>query len=134
MHTWGDKDFDWDALNAAGDELYNYCRRWGRVGLHVKEKYGTLRAYTTCAFISNYDPIHSLVKCGHAFYRWPKWVRKIEWNVIAPIFNRLGIRYLIFKYQKFIYRRGYKRIVQKYPHIREEILCVADFPEWLEGL
>jgi len=37
-------------------------------------------------------------------------------------------------YQKFIYRRAYKKAIEKYPAIRENILCAADYPNLLEGL
>jgi len=41
---------------------------------------------------------------------------------------------IIDVWQRFIYRLAYKRALKKYPFIREEILCAADFSELLEDL
>ena len=42
-HHWGDEDFDWDSLYKAETELRRIMKRYGRIGIHSKEKYGTLR-------------------------------------------------------------------------------------------
>lgn len=42
--------------------------------------------------------------------------------------------YLLIPYQEWLYRKLYKDMVKKFPHLREEILCMADFPELLMGL
>lgn len=39
-HYWGDEDFDWNGLGAAINHIHDFCLRWGRLGTHVKEKYG----------------------------------------------------------------------------------------------
>lgn len=38
------------------------------------------------------------------------------------------------KWQCFIYRRAYKLAVRKWPNLREEITCAADYSELLKGL
>ena len=42
-HEWGDKDFDWEGLDAAGRFIVKYCRRAANLIITFKEKYGTLR-------------------------------------------------------------------------------------------
>ena len=39
-HYWGDEDFDWDSLYKAERELNRIMKRYGRIGVHSKEKYG----------------------------------------------------------------------------------------------
>lgn len=126
MHSWGDKDFDWKALDDAGRDLEKFCRRYGRLGLHVKEKYGTLRAYT---HFCSYPILHSLVYPGYVFNQFPKWLWNLDCSYLSPCLEWALPH--IQKYQSFIYRKGYEKIVKKYPHIKKEIICCADYPELL---
>lgn len=121
MHRWGDEDFDWNSLNDAIGYFQTNCRRWGRLGVHVKEKWGTMRVSTTVAFVSDW-PIHSLVKPGHAFYRWPRWL--IRW-VEHPLYRLLKVSCLlrvIQWYQLQVLRIVWLKTAAKWPHIATEIL------------
>lgn len=125
-HEWS-SDFDFDSLDAAANYLSYNCRKWGRVGIWTKEKYGTLRVSTTCAFALEYDFLHSLLWPGHARIHWPEWVRTyIDWP-IGKILKWLGIIKLFNKYQMFILKYFWKRAAKKWSHIAEEIL---DEYEW----
>jgi hypothetical protein len=42
-HYWGDKDFDWEALDTAMWEGASIMRKYGKVWVSTKEKYGTAR-------------------------------------------------------------------------------------------
>jgi len=42
-HYWGDEDFDWKALDEAMYEGATIMRRYGRIWVSTKEKYGTAR-------------------------------------------------------------------------------------------
>lgn len=130
-HFWGDKDFDWEGLNKAGAELDRFCRRWGRIGLHWKEKYGCLRAYTNCAFVSEYNFLHSLVYPGHAYLR----SKIISW--LDQTLAIKGLAWLLcpilIKYQFWIYKKGYQKIIKKYPHLKQEITEDMDYPEVLKN-
>lgn len=42
-HEWGDKDFDWNALGESITYCMRFWKKWGRIGSHGKEKYGTFR-------------------------------------------------------------------------------------------
>lgn len=37
-------------------------------------------------------------------------------------------------YQRFIYRLAYKQAIKKWPDLKDEILCCADWEEYLGGL
>src|SRR3990167_9164376 len=125
MHDWSEKDFDWKALNDAGHDLQTFCLRYGRIGMHVKEKWGTLRAYTSFA---GYPILHSLIYPGYVYNQFPNWLWHLDFKLSPVLEKLLGP---IHKYQSFIYRKGYEKILKKYPHIRKEITCCMDYPELL---
>lgn len=124
-HDWSEEEFDWSALNAACDYLSDNCRRWARLGIWTKEKYGTMRVSTTCAFFGEW-PIHNLVKCGHVCYRWPNWVMAID-NKLGNILYKLRITKVVQWYQLQVLKFFWKRAAKKWPHIAEEILDEYDW-------
>lgn len=121
-HSWGDADFDWKALDEASHYLEDKCRKWGRVGIWTKEKYGTLRVSTTCAFALEYDFLHSIVYPGHGYICWPKWFRcYIDWPV-GKTLRFLGVLKLFNKYQLWILKYFWLKAAKKWPQVRDEIL------------
>ena len=42
-HVWGDEDFDWEALDKAIDQGTWLMEKLGRIGVHSKEKWGSIR-------------------------------------------------------------------------------------------
>ncbi len=129
-HEWGDTDFDWKALDDAANYLSINVRKWARLGIWTKEKYGTLRVSTTCAYFMEYDFIHHIFYPGHAWYRLPKWFRTyIDWP-FGKCMKWIGIVWLLQKYQKAVLRFFWNRAASKWPHISEEIL---DEYEWTVG-
>jgi len=122
MHIWGDESFDWDSLNQACVYLEKNCRRWARMGIWTKEKYGTMRVSTTCAYFTEYDFLYHIFYPGHAFYCWPKWFRAyIDWP-IGKVLRALGIVRLVQRYQTATLKFFWKRAAAKWPHISKEIL------------
>lgn len=129
MHSWGhwpDKLFN--QVDECAFEIGTFIARWGRMGvLQTKEKFGTVRVY--CSF--GFDCIHSIVWPKHHWihkwwpYRLDLWISTLLQPVINPMLHLL---------QKKVYRLAYKRAVRKYPHLRNEIFCCADFGELLEGV
>jgi hypothetical protein len=123
MHNWGDARVDWRGIDEAASYIGENCRKWGRIGVsQYKEKYGTVRVYCHFGF---YD-LSSLIYPGYHYYpKWTKWMRyvPISWlnRLIVPIQTR-------------IYRHFYKQAVKKWPHLTDEILCAADWDEYLVGL
>lgn len=54
FHTWGDKDFDWDALNRAMSIIYEHMDE-AEGFISMKEKYGTIRYEATWGLKSDKD-------------------------------------------------------------------------------
>lgn len=126
-HDWSDTSFDWKALNDAARYIETNCRRWGRIGVWTKEKYGTLRVSTTGAWALEYDFLYSLLYPGHIYIKWPKWVRTyIDWP-LGKFLRCIGIISLVHKYQLCVLKFFWKRAAKKWPHISDEIL---DDYEW----
>jgi hypothetical protein len=128
MHYWGDEGVDWEAINNAAYEIAMELRKW-RIGVRDwKEKYGTVRVYCSLGWYQLHDITHP----GHCFSRYPKWLWKLDCRYFRKAFKYLN-RFIV-PIHKRIYRRAYKDAVVKYPHIKEEILCCADWDDLLEGL
>jgi hypothetical protein len=122
FHEWGEEDFDWNALNAASLYLHDRCRQFARLGVWTKEKYGTLRVSTTCAYFIEYDFIHHIFYPGYVRYMFPRWFRTyVDWPV-GKALRKLGIILFVQKYQTAVLKHFWKRAAKKWPHISEEIL------------
>lgn len=126
MHKWGD-DFDLKGLNDCEDILYNICRKYGRLGGQIKEKYGTLRFYAMFDL-----SLHSLVYPGYVYSQFPEWLWTLDIYYISPFLNKLFGK-IWFWYQSKIYNYAYHKCLKKYPNLRDEILCCADYPELIKG-
>jgi len=130
MHIWGDKDFDWQALDNAIHLIWWWSTKVGRFGGQIKEKWGCLRFYV---FFSD-GTLHSLCKPGYYYSQWPKWFYwGIDWPIIRRVIKYSGLLWLIHRWQHFIYNFAYQRAVKRFPHIREEILIDADLLELIKG-
>lgn len=130
MHDWSDKDVDWDGICDSAIYIGKNLRRWGRVGVRqYKEKYGTVRVYCSLGWSS----FHCITHPGHCFSRYPKWLWSLDCKIGTKIVPFL-FNWWIMPYHKWLYRKLYKDMVKKYPHLKEEILCVADYDELLKNL
>lgn len=125
-HEWGqwpDEAFC-DIGNAAGF-IGNFCRIFGRFTGQTKEKFGTARFY---AMMYNNLDLYALYKGGYYYYRGPNWFWKINCvlahNIQVP-FNLLG------RWQGFVYKLAYRIACFRWPHIYNEIISGADYPELL---
>lgn len=125
-HSWGDKDFDWDALDDAACDLRDFCLRYGRFYMSTKEKYGTLRADMPYGLFDG--SLLSLIE-PRLHNRTKRF--KIADNIFYYTLGRL-LRPIIVRYQQYVYKVGYKKVCKKYPHIVEEIMEDAEYPEWLD--
>jgi hypothetical protein len=119
-HIWGE-EFDWKALDDAGQYIEKNCLRWARFGVHTKEKYGTLRVSTTVAYW-NYWPVYGLFYPGHCSYNWPGCLIRYMEYPIAKVTEKLGIMRIVNRYQTAVLKFFWKRAAKKWPHIAEEIL------------
>lgn len=129
MHMWGDKDFDWNALNEAIELTTHIMTRWGRIGFHSKEKYGTFRGATY--FYSG--GLHSLIYPGYVYSQFPKWLWTLECLYLPTVTKWLGINWMVWQWQKRVYNWAYQASVKRYPHIIAEIIQAADYPELIEN-
>ncbi len=126
-HEWG-SNFDFNALDDAGNYLHVNCRRWARMGIWVKEKWGTLRVSTTCACFTEIDFIHRLFYPGYAHYMFPRWFRQyVDWP-FGKLMRILGVVWLLQKWQRTVLKYFWNRAAKKWPHVAEEIL---DDYEWI---
>lgn len=128
MHYWGDKSFDWKGLDEAIDFIDNNLVKWGRINVsQSKEKFGTARIYCQLGWYQFLNITHP----RSCFNRYPQWLWDIDCKIgtsIVPIlFN-----WFIVPYQKWVYRTIYKKACEKYPHLIEEICCMADYIELLD--
>jgi hypothetical protein len=129
MHMWGDKDFDWTALNNAINEIYFWGNKVGRIGGQIKEKYGEVRWY---AHVYGAERLSDLIYPGYHYYQWPAH-RKPMYNIIdqvSSIYMR-PFKRLTFQYQKFFYAFAYRMAIKKYPHVADEIIACVDHKELL---
>ena len=129
MHQWGDEWFEkhGESLDAAVMYLARFAKRWGRLGGQAKEKFGTLRFYAKF-----HSQLHDLVYVGHYYIRWGRFGQALDSIYMRKFFN--PVRSAIAWYQIKIYRAAYKSTLKKFPHLRMEILCDADYDEFLGGL
>jgi hypothetical protein len=97
-----------------------------KVSAICKEKYGTLR-------IDNFHlwdgMIHGLLYPGYVYgqYRW-SWMWKLDVRYIRGFNQAIGLTRLVQYFQNKAVKRLMKRVGEKYPHIREEIMF--EFEGW----
>lgn len=131
MRRWGDKDVDWNGINDAAVYICDFCAFWGRFGGQAKEKFGTVRFYASFG-------CYSLISITHPGYHFTRgiWQPYVKFdNAFGEYIVRFsGLQLLLNWWQPKVYRLAYKKALQKWPHLREEILCCADYNELLEGL
>lgn len=127
MHLWGDENVDWAGIDSAASFIQKYCNRWGRFGGQAKEKYGTVRFYARIGYLS----LHGLVYPGYTYCQFPKWLWTLDIYYISPalqfVFGKLA-----YRWQTFIYKKAYGLAIQKWPHLKKEILYGADYEELLK--
>lgn len=127
MHDWSNENVDWSGINAAARYLGIGLRKYFRISVSDwKEKFGTVRVY--CHF--GWSCFYTIWRPG---YHWiPKWYPyRLDLLISKPIMRVLNP--LVIRVQKWGYVYMYGRAVKKWPHLREEILCMADFGELFDG-
>lgn len=120
-HEWGD-DFDFGAIDAAGNYLSDNCRKYARLGIWTKEKYGTLRVSTTCAYFIEYDFIHHIFYPGYIRYKFPLWFHTYIDRPFGKLMRILGVIKLIQMYQHAVLKHFWKKAATLWPHVSAEIL------------
>lgn len=132
MHNWGDERVDWKGINDAAEFIGTSLVKYGLMNVRDwKEKYGTVRVYVDFGWYS----IHSITHPRHAFIRYRR--DSILWKLnYSRSFNRVFqlVNYIVVPYHKWLYRYMYRKAIEKWPHLRAEILEGADDFELLKGL
>lgn len=129
MHSWGGPFPYFAEVGEAADEIGDFCAKWGRIGVRqTKEKYGTARVY--CSFGA--WGFHSLIYPKYVYSQFPDWLWKLDCRIGTKILS--PFQKVIIKYQIFIYKLAYKKALEKYPFIKDEILGGADWHELLTHL
>lgn len=132
MHSYHDDDadhVDWHGINEAGYYIGRWLRRWTRMNIHdIKEKFGTVRIY--CSF--GWSSVYSIYRPGYCWY--PNWwpIKLDHWlSYQTPIFK--WINRMVVPVHKKLYVWRYKKAVQKWPHLYNEIVSCADWGELFNG-
>jgi len=129
MHSWGDENVDWQGINDAAEFIGGWLIKYPRVNVScIKEKFGTVRVY--CSF--GWYGIYSIWRPNYAWY--PKWwpMRLDFWLANTFLFGLLNRA--VVKLQQKAYAWRYKKAVEKWPHLRDEIVSSADWGELFEGV
>ena len=128
MHTWGDEEVDWKGISDAAEYIYMYLKRWRVPVRDYKEKWGTVRVYCSLHWERGWLFMH-LLKPNHVYYRFPEWVRKVDYYIPAHWLNPI-----LHPFFCWLYRRAYRNAIRKWPHLACEIYHGADYGELLQGL
>jgi hypothetical protein len=122
-------DYDEWQCSVIADEIGDYLVKYGRINVRqTKSKFGTIRVYCSIGCYSFYQ----LFKPRHVYVTWPKWLYGLDLKYGSFIMKYLNK--LIVPYHSFVYRRAYKKALEKYPELRSNILACPDFEELLKGL
>lgn len=132
MHSWYDDNdpVDWDGINDAVPYIGEWLSKYARIRVRdYKEKYGTVRVY--CSF--GFDCFHAIIWPRHCWIH-KLWPYKLDlWlSYHTPILK--WINCLVVPFQVRLYKWRYAKAVQKWPHLREEITCCADYHELLKDI
>ena len=131
MHSWGEENFDWNVLNDAIHYVVCFCRRWGRLPLHGKEKWGVMRLEGLYFGFS----IIWLIWPGYMYCpkNCPKWLWTLDQHLAHywPLWNwplyRILFNWWFIPYQVGILKLAHKRAVKKWPHLKAEIMDEYDW-------
>lgn len=130
MHSYGDwPDERFNEIDDAGYYIGRWLRIWVRMPVtQIKEKFGTVRVY--CSF--GWSQIYSIWRPHYCWLpTW--WPTKLDnWlSYQTPLLKVLN--FFVVPIQKRAYAWRYKKAVQKWPHLYDEIVSCADWGELLEG-
>lgn len=123
-HMWGD-DFDWKALGESITYCMRFWKRYGRIGSHGKEKYGTFRDspyFWDGGIWSLFWPGYVWIKPGF----WHFVYFKMDHHFTRPLTKYTGLHKLGLWYQSQVYNYAIQKMCKKYPHITDEIVGDLD--------
>lgn len=132
MHYWGQKDVDWEGIDDSARYIGENLKKWGRVSVvQWKEKFGTVRVYV---WSLGWHNLLNITHPGWCHYRpYPKWLRTFDIFYLSRCIPFL-FNWAVVPYHKWLYRKLYEDMVKKYPHLRKEILTMANYSELLKDI
>ncbi len=116
-HDWSEKEFDWKSLYEAETLANKLMLRLGRIGVHSKEKYGSIR-WNIYLFDGT---LHSFTHPGYVYSQYPKWLWRFDCTYKPLRF----LKFIVVPWQKSVIKLTFSFLVKKYPHIIDEIICDA---------
>jgi hypothetical protein len=127
-HHWGDEDFDWKGLGEAIDFMSDYLRVRRVPVRQSKEKFGTVRIYTNLGWRTP----HEFFYPGHCYCRYPrnrfgKWLWKMD-IYYGPYVMRILSGWWVIRWHRKVYRDAHKKAIERWPHLRAEILGSPVWP------
>lgn len=125
-HDWSDDKVDWKGINDAAYFIASNLKKWGRVQVRdFKEKYGNVRIYLSFGWYN----FHSITHPGYIYSQYPNWLWMLDCKYGSKIIKPLNS--IIIPLQAHFYKFLYKKAINKWPHLAEEILCLADYRDTL---
>ncbi len=115
-HDWSDKTFDWDSLYKA-ESLGNKIFRFFRIGVHSKEKFGSLR----WSFYLFNGSMHSITHPGYVYSQYPKWL----WSFDCKYKPLRFLKPIITPLQCLVIRLTFSYLCYKFPTVIDEIISDA---------
>lgn len=130
MHSYGSwPDEKFGDVERASYFIGEWLRRWSRMSVsQCKEKFGTARVY--CSF--GWESFYQIAYPG---YMWVQswWPYKLDlWiSYHTPLW--VWVNQIVVPIHKKLYVWRYKKAIQKYPYLYNEILSMADWGELFDG-
>lgn len=125
MHVWGDDFFKENGkdLDAAIHYIMNTWLKFGRIGSHGKEKYGTFRDHPYFW----QGGIHDLIWPGYVSIQneFLYWV--IDYKILRPFMRITGLLRLGVWYQEQVYNYAVQKMCKKYPKIVDELVSDLEY-------
>lgn len=122
-------EIEWACEQAAYD-IATYLHLFKVPVRSYKEKYRTVRVYTGLGWNRLSDITHP----GHIYNRLPQWLFHLDLYYGDKVMYYSGLSWLSYKVHCIVYRKAYKKVIDKYPEIKDNILRCADYPELLKEL
>lgn len=118
-------------LGKIAEDIGNFLATWGRIEVRqTKEKYNTVRVYCSFGWYSFHNIIFPRYMVKHQWV--PQWLWKFDITYSYLLLR--WVNYIAVPIQEKIYRFAYKKAVETYPSLKDNIICCADFDELLRDL
>ena len=127
MHNWNDKNVDWNGIADTVHYIDTNLRRWGRIRVSdAKEKWGMV--IISCDF--GFFCLLGITHPGYHHYGpYPKWLMSLDIFYISKVVRFFN--FAVVPYQQWVYRKVYRAAICKRPHLINEIVAGAEYPELL---